>query len=445
MPAKIQLSEHFDYGKLIRFVLPSVGMMIFTSIYGVVDGLFVSNFVGKTSFAAVNLIMPLLMMLGTVGFMIGAGGSAVVAKTMGEGRSEQASRYFTMLVLATLILGAVFSIAGQLGLRRGAILLKAEGEMLENCVIYGRIIIAVLPMFMIQNVFQSFLITAERPQVGLIITVAAGVTNMILDLLFVAVFRWGIAGAAFATAFSQAVGGIVPVVYFIFQKTCPIRFVKTKFYPRIFFKTCTNGSSELMTNISMSLVSMLYNFQLMSLAGADGVAAYGVIMYVGFIFAAVFIGYSIGCAPIVSFHYGADNRDELKNLFRKSLVLMAAGGVVMLVVSVVLAVPLAKIFVGYDRELFEMTSRGLRIYALSFLMTGVNIFSSSFFTALNNGLVSAAISFMRTLVFQVLVVLTLPLILGLNGVWMGALGAELLSCAVAVIFFVTQRKRYGYA
>ena len=444
MAAKIQLSEHFNYGRLIRFVLPSIGMMIFTSIYGVVDGLFVSNFVGKTPFAAINLIMPLLMILGTVGFMVGAGGSAIVAKTMGEGRKDQASRYFTMLILTTLILGVTFAVIGQLGLRRGAMLLKAEGEMLENCVIYGRIIISALPAFMMQNVFQSFLITAERPQVGLAITVGAGITNMVLDFLFVAVFRWGIAGAALATSFSQVVGGITPVIYFVVQKTCPIRFVKTKFYPRVFLKTCTNGSSELMTNISMSLVSMLYNFQLMSLAGEDGVAAYGVIMYVGFIFVAVFIGYSIGSAPIVSFHYGADNRDELKNLFRKSLVLMAAGGIVMLLLSLAMAGLLAKIFVGYDSGLFEMTARGLRIYALSFVVTGVNIFSSSFFTALNNGLVSAAISFLRTLVFQVVVVLTLPVLLGLTGVWLGALGAELLSFAVAVIFFIAQKNRYGY-
>ncbi|MGN1098558.1 MAG: MATE family efflux transporter [Clostridia bacterium] len=442
---KIQLSEHFGYGKLLRFVLPSIGMMIFTSIYSVVDGLFVSNFVGKTSFAAVNLIMPVLMVLGTVGFMIGAGGSAIVAKTMGEGKNEKANEYFTMLILTALAAGFIFLALGQTGLRPIAKLLGAEGKMLENCVLYGRIIICALPALMLQNVFQSFLIAAEKPNVGLAMTVAAGVTNMVLDFLLVAVLRLGIAGAAAATAVSQLVGGIAPVIYFLCGNNCKLRFARTRFYGRVLLKTFANGSSELMTNVSMSLVGMLYNFQLMRIAGENGVAAYGVIMYVGFIFAAVFIGYSIGSAPIISYHYGADNRDELKNLFKKSVNIVSLLGVAMLVLSVSLAAPMAKIFVGYDKELMEMTARGLSIYALSFIVCGHNIFGSAFFTALNNGFVSAMISFLRTFVFQIIVVLILPALMGLDGVWLGVTVAELLAFIVTITFFVTQRKRYNYA
>ncbi len=441
---KISLSEHFTYGKLVRFVLPSVGMMVFTSVYGIVDGLFVSNFVGKVPFAAINLIMPLLMMLGTPGFMIGSGGSAIVAKTMGEGRRDLADRYFTMLVAATLVIGSFFAVLGELGLRRAAVILGAEGEMLDDCVLYGRIIVAAGPAFMLQNVFQSFLVTAERPKVGLGITVAAGLTNMVMDFLFVAVFRWGVAGAALATVLSQVVGGIVPLAYFIFCRSCPLRFVRTGFYPRVFLKTCTNGSSELLTNISSSLVSMLYNFRLIDLAGENGVAAYGVIMYVNFLYAAVFIGYSIGAAPIVSFHYGAGNRPELKNLYRKSLVILGLSGTVMAAASAALAGVLAGIFVGYDPELCAMTVRGMRIFAAAFVFMGFNVFSSAFFTALNNGLVSAILSFMRTLVLQVVVVLIFPVLMGLDGVWTGVAAAEVMAFAVSVAFFAGQRKRYGY-
>lgn len=444
MASNIQLSEHFDYKKLIRFVLPSVGMMVFTSVYGIVDGLFVSNYVGKVPFAAINLVMPLLMMLGTVGFMIGAGGSAVVAKTMGEGKPELANRYFTMLIIANVILGAALTAAGQLGLRRAARLLGADGAVLDDCVLYGRIIIAALPAFMLQNVFQSFLITAERPKVGLGITVAAGLTNMALDFLFVAVFRLGIAGAAFATALSQAVGGIAPLIYFIVKKDCALRFVRTRFYPKVFFKTCANGSSELMTNISSSFVSMLYNFRLMELAGENGVAAYGVIMYVNFFYAAVFIGYSIGAAPIISYHYGAGNRPELKNLFRKSLVIMGVSGTIMAAVSFVAAGALARFFVGYDAGLCAMTARGMRIFAAAFIIMGYNVFSSGFFTALNNGFVSAVLSFMRTFVLQVLAVLIFPAIFKMDGIWIGVAAAELAAFAVSAAFFAGERKRYGY-
>ncbi len=433
---KIQLSEHFTYKKLLRFVLPSIVMMIFTSIYGVVDGLFVSNYVGKTAFAAVNLVMPLLMMLSALGFMMGTGGSAIVAKTLGQGDKERANRYFSMMVYVTVVGGVVLTVLGLVFLRPIVIALGAEGEMIGECLIYGRISLASLTFFMVQNVFQSFFVAAEKPHLGLGVMVAAGVTNMVLDYLFIVILGWGIAGAAAATAAGE--------IYFSRKNTSLLRLTKTKIKGKILLKACTNGSSELMTNLSMSLVNMLYNVQLMKLAGEDGVAAYGVIMYVNFIFLATFIGYSIGSAPIVGYHFGAQNHNELKNLFRKSLRLIGGWGVLLMLLAFALSGPLARFFVGYDAELLAMTSHGLRLYALAFLVSGFNIYGSAFFTALNNGLVSAVISFLRTLVFQMAAVLILPRLLGLNGIWLAILVAELLALGVTLQFFIRKKKVYHY-
>ena len=442
---KIQLSDHFTTSRLLRFVFPSIVMMIFTSIYGVVDGLFVSNYVGKTPFAAVNLIMPFLMIMGAVGFMFGTGGSAVVSQALGEGKADKANEYFSMMVYIVIGSGIVLTLAGLLFLRPIAAAFGATGQMLDNCVVYGRIILCTLTAFMLQNVFQSFLVTAERPQLGLAVTVAAGVTNMALDFVFIAVFHWGIVGAAAATAASQLIGGFVPLVYFFRPNTSRLRLVKTRFNARILGKTCINGSSELMTNISMSLVNILYNFQLMRYIGEDGVAAYGIIMYVSFIFAAIFIGYSIGSAPIIGYHYGAGNHAELKGLFRKSLWLITLWNIILTALAVLTAQPLAKIFVGYDAGLTALTRRALCLYSLSFLVMGFNIFGSAFFTALGNGVVSAAISFLRTLLFQVAAVLVLPLFLGIDGIWLAIVAAELLALMVTAVFFIMKRDYYHYA
>lgn len=441
---KIQLSDHFTTPRLLRFVFPSIIMMIFTSIYGVVDGLFVSNYVGKTPFAAVNLIMPFLMIMGAVGFMFGTGGSAVVSQALGEGKPDKANQYFSMMVYVVIGSGIVLTLVGLLFLRPIAAAFGASGEMLDNCVVYGRIILCTLTVFMLQNVFQSFLVTAERPQLGLAVTVAAGVTNMLLDFIFVAVFRWGIIGAAAATAASQLIGGLVPLIYFLRPNTSKLHLVKTKLNAHILGKTCINGSSELMTNISMSLVNILYNFQLMHYIGEDGVAAYGIIMYVSFIFAAIFIGYSIGSAPIIGYHYGAGNHAELKSLFRKSLCLITLWNIILTALAILTAQPLAKIFVGYDIGLTELTTRALVLYSLSFLFMGYNIFGSAFFTALGNGVVSAAISFLRTLLFQIAAVLILPLLLGIDGIWLAIVVAELLALIITVYFFVKKKDNYHY-
>lgn len=443
---KIQLSDHFTIKKLLRFVFPCIIMMIFTSIYGVVDGLFVSNYVGKTSFAAVNLIMPFLMILGALGFMFGTGGSAIVAQTLGEGKKEKANEYFSLIVYIVIISGAVLTIAGLLFLPKIASALGAEGEMLSDCILYGRIILLSLIAYMLQNVFQSFLVTAERPKLGLIFTIIAGFTNIILDYLFIAVFNFGLAGAAIATAASQIAGGIAPFIYFLSKRnTSLLRLTKTNFDRNLLLKTCINGSSELMTNISMSLVNMLYNFQLMRYIGEDGIAAYGVIMYVNFIFAAIFIGYSIGSAPVIGYHYGAGNYHELKNLFRKSILLILIWNLLLTLLAIASANLLSGIFVGYDAALQELTRHGFILYSLAFLVMGINIFGSAFFTALGNGAVSAAISFLRTLLFQIISVLILPLLLGIDGIWLSIVAAEGMSLFVTLFFLIRYRKFYHYA
>ena len=441
---RIQLSEHFTYSKLLRFTLPSIIMMIFTSIYSVVDGLFVSNFAGKTPFAAVNLVMPLLIITGAPGFMIGTGGSAIVAKSMGQGKPEEANRQFSFLVSTAAAAGAAVGLLGVLFARPVAAALGAKGEMLEHCVLYARIILAANPCFILQNVFQSFFVAAEKPKLGLYFTVGAGLSNIALDALLVGAFRWGVAGAALATIISQAVGGFGPVVYFLRKNDSLLRLTRPQFDGKVLWKTCTNGSSELMSNISGSIVSMLYNFQLLRLAGEDGLAAYGAVMYVNFIFLAIFIGYAIGSAPVVSFHYGAEHGDELKSLLRKSTVLTALTGAAMAGLAVLASRPLSSIFVGYDRELFALTVRGFRLYAVSYLICGFNIFGSSFFTALNNGLASALISFLRTLVFQCASVLILPLFLKMDGIWLSISVAETAALAVTLILLAKNRKVYQY-
>lgn len=440
----IQLSDHFTYRRLIRFVIPSIAMMIFTSIYGVVDGLFISNFAGTTPFAAVNLIIPFTMILGAFGFMFGTGGSALVAMTLGQGKKERANQYFSLLIYTAIILGVILAVLGIVFLRPISRCLGAEGEMLEYCVIYGKIILLALPAFMLQNMFQSFMITAEKPDMGLKVTILAGVTNMVLDALFIAFFKWGVAGAALATAVSQCIGGIIPLAYFARENTSPLRLTKTKFMGSVLFKTCTNGMSELITNISMSVVSILYNFQLMKIAGENGIAAYGVIMYLNFIFVAIFLGYAIGTAPIYGYDYGAANYDELQNVFKKSLILNTIAGLVLATSAILLAAPLSKLFVGYDKELLDMTIRGMRLFSISFYFCGYPIFGSSFFTALNDGVVSAIISFLRTLLFQIVAVLVLPMFLGLDGIWHSITVAELGATAVTVYFLVKKRKKYRY-
>ena len=441
---KIALSDHFTYRRLLRFTLPSIAMMVFTSVYGVVDGIFVSNFAGKTAFAAINLIMPYLMLFGTLGFMLGTGGTALISMTLGMGDPKKANQYFSMLTYVCIIGGVFLTAVSLLLLRPAAIALGAEGEMLALCIRYGMIVQLALPAYVLQFAFQSFCVAAEKPNLSLWMTVASGVCNILLDALFVGLFRWGLVGAAVATAFSQFLGGVIPMAYFIRPNSSHLRLGKPSFEVKALLRACGNGSSELMNNVSMSLVCMLYNLQLMKYAGENGIAAYGVIMYVNFFFIAVFIGFSIGNAPLVGYHHGAGNHGELKNLLRKGIVVILALAALMTAAGELLARPLSKIFVGYDSVLLDMTVRGFRIYTLSFLLCGFNIYGSSFFTALNNGLISALISFVRTLVCQTAAVLLLPIWLELDGIWWSIVAAELVALMLTGVFIVVFRKKYHY-
>jgi len=450
---RIHLSEHFNYKKLIKFVIPSVAMMVFISIYGIVDGFFVSNFAGEIPFAALNLIYPLIMILGSFGFMLGTGGNAVVSKVLGEGDSARANRVFSMLIYATIVIGLILAGIGMLIVRPVAkffasmeenMTAEEKVQLVEYCVIYARIILAALPAFMLQNAFQGFFVTAEKARLGLYVTVAAGVSNMVLDALFVMGFQGGLVGAAIATALSQCVGGVLPLFYFFRKNDSLLRLGKTRFDAKVFAGVCFNGLSELMTNISLSAVTILYNAQLMRYIGYKGVLAYGIMMYIGFIFIAVFIGYSIGSAPIIGYHYGANNREELHNVFQKSMRLMCILGVGMTVVSIAFASPLSRIFVGEDKELLALTARGLRLYSLCFLLSGINIFTSSFFTALSNGGLSLVTSLFRTLLCQIVGVLLLPLIWEVDGIWLATACAEFVALFLSLFLLKWKRKHYGY-
>lgn len=441
---RIQLSDHFTYKRLFRFVAAPILMMICNSMYSIVDGIFVSNFVGKTPFAAINLIMPIMIGISSVGFMLGTGGNAIVAKTLGEGRAKEANQYFSMLVYTSIILGLFLSAIGFIFVRPISAALGASGELLDNCVLYGRILFASETAYILQNVFQSFFSTAEKPEMSLKVSLSAGIANVVLDFLFIVVFHWGLAGAAAATAMGQFVGGVIPLIYFFKKNDSLLNLGRAFFDKKVLLKACTNGSSEMVSTLSSSIVTALYNFQLMKLAGEDGVAAYGVIMYVNFIFVGVFLGYSLGSAPINAYHYGAGNHSELKNMFKKSIRLMAGAGILLMLLAEALAYPLVKIFAGYDAELFAMTCHGFRIYSLAFILMGISIWGSSFFTALNNGAISAAISFLRTLVFETASVLLLPIFLGLNGIWLSIVVAELMSVIVTTTFLIIKRDKYHY-
>ncbi len=440
----IRLSDHFTYKKLFRAVTPSILMMVFTSLYTIVDGVFISNLVGKVPFAGLNLIYPVIGAIGAVGFMLGAGGSALVAKILGEGDSARANKVFSMVVYFTAIVGIILSVVGALVVEPVAKLLGATEELLPHCVTYGRILLAAIVAFMLQNMFQAFFIVAEKPLLGFLISVIAGVTNMVLDAAFVAGAKLGLAGAAYATITSQMVGAIIPLIYFSVKNKSPLRLVLTKFELKPIVRTCTNGSSEFLSNVSISIVNMLYNMQLLRYVGEDGLAAYGVVQYLAFVFLATFFGYSIGSAPIISYHFGAQNTSELKNLLKKSLIIMIGIGAVMTALCEGLARPLSMIFVSYDRALLDMTTLAMRIFGVSFILSGISIFSSSFFTALNNGLISAIISFMRTLVFQIFAIMVMPLLFGLNGIWTAVIVAEGLSVIVSIICIVLNRKKYKY-
>lgn len=441
---KIQLSDNFTYSKLIRFTIPTIFMMIFTSIYGIVDGLFVSNIVGSDAFAAVNLVIPILMIGGTIGSMIGTGGAALVSKTIGEGDNKKANEIFSLLTYLLIIVGLIITIIGFIFINPICIALGAEGIILDYCVAYGRTLFIGLLPYLLQTSFQSFLVVAEKPIMGLVISIVTGLTNMFLDYLLICVFDMGVVGAALATGISQIAGGIIPLIYFTRKNNSKLKLTKARFDIKAISQSCINGSSEMFTNLSMSIVNMLYNMQLIKYTGVNGVIAYGVIMYISFIFQGVYMGYSIGATPIVGYHYGAENKDELKSLLKKSIVIILISSIVLTTLAELSSVILAKVFVSYDKELLDMTTTAIRIFSLSYLVSGFNIFSSAFFTGLNNGVVSGVISFLRTFIFQIIMIFTLPLLFNVNGIWMAIVVAEILALCVSFIFFQKNKTKYKY-
>ncbi|MCI9352294.1 MAG: MATE family efflux transporter [Lawsonibacter sp.] len=440
----IKLSDHFTYSKLLRFTLPSITMMIFTSVYSVVDGLFVSNLIGENALSAVNIMFPVSMIIGAVGFMLGSGGSAIVARTMGEGKQELANRYFSMIILCVLGLGTALSALSLLFVEPLARLVGASDLLIDDCLAYGAVIFGGSVVFMLQMSFQTFFVTAELPKIGLFFSLISGVTNITLDYLFMGPLNMGIAGAAWGTVLSYAVGGILPLFFFLKPPMGTLRLCSTKLYWRELKNACINGSSELMSNLSASLISILYNLQLMRMVGELGVAAYSVMMYVDFAFAAVFLGFSMGSGPIISFHYGAGNEEELKSIFRKSISVISIASVFMVAMAQLLGRPLAMAYVGYNPELLEMTVHGFRIFAFSYLFCGFGVYGSGFFTALCNGAISALISFLRLFLFRGGMVLLLPLFFKLDGIWLAVTVADALGALVSVLLIWKYRKRYHY-
>ncbi len=438
------MGRHFTWGALLRFTLPSIAMMIFTSIYGIVDGLFVSNFAGKTAFAAVNFVMPIIMIPSAVGFMIGTGGSAIVAKTRGEGDDAAAMQAFTMLVYSGAILGIILAVVGIFVAEPICALMGAEGQMLADCGLYGRMIFVTLPFFVLQYVFQSFFVTAGKPQIGFLVVLLAGCMNIVLDAVLVGVLDMGLAGAALATNASEILGGGIPLIYFACRNSSFLRFVRAPFKGSILGRACFNGMSEMVTNIAMSVVSVLYNLQLMRYIGEDGVAAYGVIMYVAMVFAAIFLGYSMGSSPLMSFQYGAKRHHEMQNLFRKSIIFVLVGGLLMFLLAEASAEVIADIFVSYDEGLRALTIESFRIYAVAYTLMGFSIYGSALFTSLGNGVVSAVIALLRSLVFECGCVLLMPLVFGITGIWFSISVAELASLVVTLIFMFALGRRYGF-
>ena len=441
----IRLSDHFGYGKLLRFTVPTIGMMVFMSVYNVVDGFFVSNFAGKTPFAALNLIWPFLNILACVGFMFGTGGTAIVARLLGKGNPRKANQVFSLLVYAAVGLAVVLSIFGFLFVRRIAALLGATPDMVDWCVRYARYLLAALPAMVLQFLFQPLMVAAEKPKLGFYVTFAAGMTNIVGDALLVGVFGLGLDGAAIATMLSQCLGGGIPLVFFLRRDNGTVlRIGRPTRQLKYLGETAVNGSSELLSNVSASIVSMAYNYQLMRYIGEDGVAAYGTIAYLMFVFVAIFVGYSIGVSPVIGYNYGAENYPEQRNVFRKSLALIFAGSLLMAAASQILAGPLARLYVGYDPELEALTERAFRIFGMSFLLCGFNIFASAMFTALSNGVISAVISFFRTLVCETATVFILPALFGVDAIWFSIVVAEFIALLLASWFILRKRRLYGY-
>lgn len=439
----INLKEHFDSRKIIKFTLPTIIMTLFTSIYGIVDGIFVSNIINSNAFASINLIMPFTLILGSIGFMFGTGGSALVSKILGENESKKAKEYFSVLIYSLIIIGVIISIISFIFMKPIATFLGAKDELLEMSMLYGKILMFSLPFLFLQNCFQSFMIVAERPKIGLVISLISGISNMILDYIFIYLFKFGIIGAGGATAISQFIGGIIPLVYFGRKNTTTLKLVKTKLLIKPIINTCYNGLSEMVSNISYSIVNILFNLQIMKYIGVNGIVAYGIINYVSFIFISVYLGFSTGAIPIISYHYGAKNKDEIKNLLKIGVRILFVVSIILTLIAEIFSKIFASIFVAYDTELLKLSTTAFRLFSVSYLISWFNLYVSSFFTALNDGRTSAVISFSRAFVGQIIMILVLPILFGINGLWLAATFSEIISLFISLIFLIKYKDKYN--
>ena len=436
--------RHFTVPALLRFTLPTIGMMIFMSAYVMVDGFFVSNFAGETAFAAVNFTYPIISILGTLGFMFGTGGSAIVAKTRGEGDPDRANREFSLLVYAAAAAGLIFAVIGTIALKPLLMLMGAEGNLLTQCLRYGRLLAICIPTTILQYLFQELMITAGKPGLAFRVTVASGITNIVLDALLIVGLHMEVLGAAIGTVAGEVVGSVIPLIYFARPNDSALRLGPTRLDWRMLGRTCVNGSSEMVSNIAASLVGIAYNVQLLAYLGEAGVSAYGILEYVAFFTVAILIGFVSGAAPLMSFQYGAQNRVEMQSLFRKCVGIVVVCGLILFALVRVLVDPLAGVFVGYDPDLHALTIHAMLIYSWALLFSGFNMYGSSLFTSLSNGLISAVISFVRTLVFEIGAVLLLPRLFGPDGIWYSGVVAGVAAFILTVAFVLGYAKRYGY-
>ena len=439
---EIKLSDHFSCAKLLLFAIPTIGMIMISITYDVVDGYFVSNYIGKTAFSAVNIIYPFQLLLSMVGYMFGSGGSALIAAELGDGNQQNARLYFTAIIKAAAAIGVVLAVAGVLLLRPVAVMIGATPEILEYGLPYGRTLFLFLPIMILGYTFQSILITAEKPKLGLYISLGNLFSNALLDWLFVAVFKWGMVGAAVATGIGACLNGLVPLIYFARPNSSPLHFCKGRVQVKPLLKACGNGSSEMVNDMSTSLIFVLYNYQLLRMLGEDGVAAYGVTVFVEGIFAAVFYGLAMQATSIVGYHFGAKNYPELKSLLKNGIILNFISGILMFVLAQVSAPLISRIYVGYDETVYRLSVHAMRMYAFAFLLQGFNEYASAYFTGLNNGLVSGILAFTRTFLIQTVMILVLPLLLGTDGLWLAQAATEVFAAVIAIVFFITRKHEY---
>ena len=419
-------------------------MMLFTSMYGVVDGLYLSHFSGKEAFAAITLIIPLPLLIGAWAYMIGAGGSAVIAKAIASDRQKDANEYFSFLVLISVLGSILLAGIGEIFLEPCAKLLGANDEMLPFCMTYGRILIAAVPLYVLQNVFQSFLTVAEHPKIGLAINLVSAFLNMALNFVFIRITNEVVTAVALATVVSQFVGGITPFVFFVRSKSTTLRFGRPHMPMSLLGPVFANGVSEFVSEIFHPLASVMYNYKLMELTGLNGVAAYGVLMNVGFLFGSVFLGFAVGSAPLFTYKYEREDHDELHSLFIKSTISVVLMGFLLYGVACMIEGPFAAEFFGGDELLITMTEEAFALHSLSYMVMGLAVFASAFFTAIHDSRVSFLISFLRTLLFEVLAILLLPMLFDLNGVWAASLTSEVLTLLVTVGLLISKKEKYQY-